>query len=50
MADRTLNPAFGLIGLALGFSAGIAQSFAGLFLDLAGDFLHASCDTILIHC
>src|SRR6516225_1126245 len=35
VADRTLNPAFGLIGLAFGFSAGIAQSFADLFLDLA---------------
>jgi hypothetical protein len=49
VADRTLNPAFGLIGLAFSFSAGIADSFAGLFLDLAGDLLHASCDTILIH-
>jgi hypothetical protein len=50
VADRTLNPAFGLIGLAFGFGAGIAQSFAGLFLDFAGDLFHASCDTILVHC
>jgi len=47
---RTLNPAFGLIGPAFGFGAGIAHSFAGLFLDFAGDLLHPSCDTILIHC
>jgi hypothetical protein len=49
VADRTLDPAFGLIGLAFGFSARIAHSFAGLFLDLTGDFLHASGNTILIH-
>jgi hypothetical protein len=50
MANRTLNPALGLIGLAFGFGAGIAQGFSGLFLDFAGDLLHASCNTILIHC
>src|SRR5947209_18604871 len=41
---RTLNPAFGLIGLAFRFGAGIAQSLAGLFLDFAGNLLHTSCD------
>jgi hypothetical protein len=50
VAHRTLNPTFGLIGLAFRFGAGVAQSFAGLFLDFAGDLLHTSCDTILIHC
>jgi hypothetical protein len=50
VADRTLNPAFGLLGLAFGFGAGIAQSFAGVFLDFAGGFLHPTCDTILVHC
>jgi hypothetical protein len=50
VADSALNPAFGLIGLAFGFGAGIAQSFAGLLLDFAGDLLHTTCDTILIHC
>jgi hypothetical protein len=47
---RTLNPTFGLIGPAFGFGAGIAHSFAGLFLDFASDLFHPSCDTILIHC
>jgi hypothetical protein len=50
VADSALNPAFGLIRLAFGFGAGIAQNFAGLFLHLPSGFLHASCDTILIHC
>jgi hypothetical protein len=50
VADSALNPAFRLIGLAFGFGAGIAQNFAGLFLDFAGDLLHATRDTILIHC
>src|ERR1700760_4379709 len=49
-ADRALNPPLGLIGLAFGFRAGVAQNFAGLFFDLAGDLFHASCDTILVHC
>jgi hypothetical protein len=50
VADRTLHPAFGLIGPAFGFGARVAQSFTGLFLDFAGDLLHATCNTILIHC
>jgi hypothetical protein len=50
VADRTLNPALGLISLAFGFGAGIAQGFTSLFLDFAGDLLHTACDTILIHC
>jgi hypothetical protein len=50
VADSALNPAFGLIGLAFGFGAGITQNFAGLFLHLPGYFLHASSDTILVHC
>jgi hypothetical protein len=50
VADSALNPAFGLIGLSLGFGLGITQHFAGLFLDLAGDLLHASSDPILVHC
>jgi hypothetical protein len=49
MADRALDPSFGLVGLALGFRLSVAQSFAGLLFDLASDFLHASCDTILVH-
>src|SRR6516162_8210347 len=50
VAYGALNPAFGLIGLAFGFGAGIAQRLAGLFLDFVGDLLHATCNTILIHC
>jgi len=37
VADRTLNPALGLISLAFGFGAGIAQGFTSLFLDFAGE-------------
>ena len=42
MTDRALNPAFRLIGLAFGFSLGIAQGFAGLLLYFASDLLHAA--------
>jgi hypothetical protein len=50
VSDSALNPAFGLIGLAFGFGAGIAQNFAGLFFHLPSGFFYASCDTVLIHC
>jgi hypothetical protein len=50
LADSALNPAFGLIGLAFSFSAGIAKNFAGLFFHLPSGFFYASCDTIFIHC
>jgi hypothetical protein len=50
VSDSALNPAFGLIGLAFGFGAGIAKNFAGLFFHLPSGFFYASCDTIFIHC
>jgi hypothetical protein len=50
VANSALNPAFGLICLAFGFGAGIAKNFSGLFFQLPSGFLHASCNTILIHC
>jgi hypothetical protein len=49
VTDGTLRPTFGLIGFSFGLGLGIAQSFAGLFLDFAGRFFHASCNTILVH-
>jgi len=38
VADSALNPAFGLIGLAFSFGAGIAQNFTGLFFHLPSGF------------
>jgi hypothetical protein len=49
MADRALHPAFGLIGFSLGFRLSVANGATGLLSNLAGDFLHASCDTIFVH-
>ena len=48
-AALTMNRDIGLTSSQFGFGAGIAHSFAGLFLDFAGDLLHTTRDTILIH-
>src|SRR5262249_15945533 len=48
-ADRVLDLALGLVGLAFGLGLGIARHLAGIFLDLALRLLGGALDAVFVH-